>query len=66
MIIKRPEVEVDGLYTQQQAAHALNVDRHTVARYARQGRLTFMLRCGVRVTTGADIINCWRGLHIIK
>ena len=66
MIIKRPEVEIDGLYTQKQAAHALNVDRHTVARYARQGRLSFMPRCGVRVTTGADIIRCWSGSHVIK
>ena len=37
MIITRPEVEPDGLYNQTQAAKALHVDRHTIARYANDG-----------------------------
>lgn len=66
MIVKKPDVEADGLYNVSQTANALNVDRHTVTRYARQGRIRFLPRCGVKVTTGADIIRCWQGLHIIK
>ena len=55
---------MDGLYSQKKAAEALGVDRHTVARYAANGRITFWPRAsGGRVTTGAEIVNCWQRLN---
>ena len=55
MIITKPEVEPDGLYNQGQAAKALHVDRHTVARYANDGLIKFRVRKAgkVLITTGA-------------
>ena len=44
MITTRPEVDYKGNYTQAQAAKALGVDRHTIARYVKQG----YLKCKVR------------------
>lgn len=66
MIIGKPDVILDGLYSQTQAARALCVDRHTVARYEADGLITFRVRkAGCRkVTTGRDIIECWKGMFL--
>lgn len=62
MIVLMPDVNPKGLYTQKQAAEALHVSRHSIARYTRGGRIHFFTR-GTgkqRVTTGEEIIRCWR------
>ena len=61
MVISKPAVDPDGLYTQQQASEALGVDRHTTRRYCKQGILRFYPRRagGAKVTTGSEIIKCW-------
>ncbi|WP_297261539.1 hypothetical protein [uncultured Prevotella sp.] len=66
MIITRPEVFPEGLYSQGQAAKALQVDRHTVARYAEAGLIKFRVRkAGKRlVTTGTEIIKCWKQTYL--
>ncbi len=65
MIIAKPDVNPEGLYNLSQAARALHVDRHTVARYAAQGHIHFKRRKlgRVRVTTGAEIIKCWKMIY---
>ena len=65
MIITRPDVELDGLYTVSKAAAALHVDRHTIKRYAEKGLITFRKRQanGRPVTTGRQILRCWRSLY---
>lgn len=63
MTTSKPEVDMAGLYSQKQAAEALKVDRHTVARYAANGAISFWPRsCGGKVTTGAEIVKCWQRL----
>lgn len=63
MTTSKPQVEEHGLYNQKQAAGALGVDRHTVARYAATGVISFWPRaCGGNVTTGAEIVKCWQRL----
>ena len=61
MRIQRPEVILDGLYNQKQAAVLLDVDRHTVARYEADGLIVFKSRKagGRKVTTGKEILRCW-------
>lgn len=61
MITTKPEVSPTGLYSQSQAAAALSVERHTIARYAKNGLIKFKVRkAGMRkVCTGAEIIKCW-------
>lgn len=68
MIIDKPIVNPDGLYNQKQAAEALHIDRHTVARYEAYGLIKFKIRKAGRakVTTGAEIIKCWNGMYQIK
>ena len=68
MIIDKPIVNPDGLYNQQQAAEALHIDRHTVARYEADGLIKFKIRKAgkAKVTTGAEIIKCWNGMYSIK
>ena len=68
MIIDKPIVNPDGLYNQKQAAAALHIDRHTVARYEADGIIKFRIRKAgkAKVTTGADIIKCWQGMYTIK
>ncbi len=62
----RPEVEYKGNYTQTQAAKALGVDRHTIARYVKKG----YLKCKVRrfdqktVIPGSEILKLWGGMMI--
>ena len=38
MIKNKPTLNNDAVYTQSQAARALDVDRHTIARYVRAVR----------------------------
>ena len=66
MITTRPEVEPAGLYTQKQAAKALHVERHTVARYANDGLIKFRVRKAGKglITTGAEIIKCWKSMYL--
>lgn len=66
MIVTKPEVEPDGLYNQGQAAKALHVDRHTVARYANDGLIKFRVRKAGKglITTGAEIIKCWKSMYL--
>ena len=68
MIIDKPIVNPDGLYNQRQAAQALHIDRHTVARYEAEGFIKFRVRKAgkAKVTTGAEIIKCWQGMYVIK
>lgn len=68
MIIDKPIVNPDGLYNQKQAAEALHIDRHTVARYEADGLIKFKIRKAgmAKVTTGAEIIKCWNGMYQIK
>lgn len=64
MTTSKPEVDPAGLYSQKQAAQALKIDRHTVARYAAKGHICFRPRaCGGKVTTGAEIVECWQRLN---
>lgn len=65
MRIQRPEVILDGLYNQKQAAELLGVDRHTVATYEAAGQITFKPRKagGRKVTTGAEILRCWGSVY---
>lgn len=65
MIISRPDIDPEGLYTMTQAAEVLHVDRHTVARYAKGGRIRFHERKagGRKVTTGREIMRCWGAMH---
>lgn len=63
MTTSKPDVDAAGLYSQKQAAQALKVDRHTVARYEAKGAISFWQRaCGGKVTTGAEIVKCWQSL----
>lgn len=64
MNVSKPNVDLDGLYNQKQAAAALGVERHTLARYAAQGLIRFWGRPGVggKVTTGSEIVNFWQRL----
>lgn len=66
MIITKPDVEPDGLYNQGQAAKALHIDRHTIARYAANGLIKFRVRKASKamITTGAEIIKCWKSMYL--
>ena len=61
MIPTRPDVEYTGNYTQAQAAKALGIDRHTIARYIKQGRLKSQIRKVDRrvIIKGRDILHIW-------
>lgn len=64
MIEVKPDVEPLGFYTQQQAAKALGVCRHTIKRYETEGIMKFFVRKanGRKVTKGSEIIKIWNGL----
>ncbi len=66
MIITKPDVVPDGMYNVGQAAKALQVDRHTLAKYANEGLIKFRIRKAGRrkVTTGTEIIKCWRAVYL--
>ncbi len=65
MIVTKPDINEEGLYNVSQTALALRIDRHTVARYAKEGRIRFWRRKagGQKVTTGNEIMNCWKAMH---
>lgn len=66
MIISKPIVIEDGYYSQRQAADALHVDRHTIARYAKAGLIRFRVRKAgnSKVTKGSEIIKCWQSMFL--
>lgn len=66
MTSTKPEVMPDGLYNQKQAAAALGVDRHTIARYEANGLIAFRVRKAgnQKVTTGEEIIKCWQAMFL--
>jgi predicted site-specific integrase-resolvase len=66
MIQTKPKVEPDALYNQRQAAAALGVERHTIARYEANGYIKFRVRKAgnTKVTTGAQIIKCWESMYL--
>lgn len=66
MTSTKPEVIPNGLYNQKQAAAALGVDRHTVARYEANGLIAFRVRKAGRqkVTTGEEIVKCWQAMYL--
>lgn len=65
MIVNKPDVNEHGMYSQKQAAQALKVDRHTVARYEADGAIKFSVRKAgkAKVVTGKEIIKCWQTVH---
>lgn len=66
MITTRPNVEYKGLYSQAQAARALGVDRHTIARYVKQGYINVRVRRTDRKTVipGSEILKAWGSMVI--
>lgn len=66
MTSERPNVTMDGLYSQSQVARALAIDRHTVKRYEDSGLLKFKVRKANlrKVTTGKQIIKCWENCFL--
>lgn len=68
MTIDKPTVNPAGLYNQRQAAEALHINRHTVAKYEADGLIKFKIRKAgkAKVTTGAEIIKCWKDMYLIK
>lgn len=66
MITTRPEVDPAGLYTQKQAADALQVERHTIKRYEDNNIIRFRVRKAgnQKVTTGTEIIKCWQSMYL--
>ena len=59
MIDTKPEVSPQGLYTGREAARRLGVDRHTLTRWKRSGRLVPFTNNGRY--RGKDIIAVWNG-----
>ena len=66
MITTRPNVEYKGLYSQAQVARALGVDRHTIARYVKQGYISVRVRRTDRKTVipGSEILKAWGSMMI--
>ena len=61
MIKKRPDINQDCVYSQSEAARALDIDRHTVARYVRSGELESARRGTRNVIKGSAILQLWKG-----
>ncbi len=66
MTTSKPNVDPEVLYGVTQAARALEIHRTTVRDYAIQGLIKFRIRKAGRrpVTTGAEIIKCWRAMYL--
>ena len=66
MIKTRPEVNQESLYNQGEVAAALQIDRHTVAKYERLGDIKFRARKtgGEKVTNGQAVIKCWEKVYL--
>lgn len=58
MTAERPAVSPQGLYTGREAARRLGVDRHTLTRWKREGRLVPYTANGRY--RGRDIVEAWR------
>ncbi len=65
MTTAKPNVLIDGLYSQKEAAQLLGVERHTIRRWELEGHIRFLVRrCGGRkVTSGKQIIKCWESTY---
>lgn len=61
MIKNRPDINQDCVYSQSEAARALDIDRHTVARYVRSGELESARRGTRNVIKGSAILQLWKG-----
>ena len=61
MIKNRPDIKQDCVYSQSEAARALDIDRHTVARYVQSGELESARRGTRNVIKGSAILNLWQG-----
>jgi len=59
MTAERPDVSLQGLYTGREAAKRLGVDRHTLTRWKRSGRLVPYTDNGKY--RGKDILDVWKG-----
>lgn len=59
MTHERPDVSPFGLYTGRETARRLGVDRHTLTRWKRSGRLVPHTDTGRYL--GKDIVAIWRG-----
>jgi len=59
MTHERPEVSLQGLYTGREAARRLGVDRHTLTRWKREGKLIPFTDNGRY--RGCDIVRVWKG-----
>lgn len=61
MIKNKPDINQDSVYSQSEAARALDIDRHTVARYVRSGELESAKRGTRNVIKGSAILQLWKG-----
>lgn len=59
MTAERPDVSPHGLYTGREAARRLGVDRHTLTRWRRTGRLEPSTDDGRY--RGRDLVRIWEG-----
>ena len=61
MVAEKPKVDPQGWYTTSQAARALQVDRHTILRYAENGWIRFKIRRTdlKKVCKGGELLTCW-------
>lgn len=61
MIKNKPDINKESVYSQSEAARALDIDRHTVARYVRSGELKSAKRGTRNVIKGSAILQLWKG-----
>lgn len=66
MIPIRPQVELEGRYSQRQAAELLGVERHTIRRWELDGLIVFKIRKAgkSKYTTGKQIVKCWEASYL--
>lgn len=62
MIAERPDIDINGYYSQKQAADVLHVCRHTIMRYEKTGALHFRIRKGTsrKVVSGLNLMKLWK------